>query len=47
MSTTFACYMTAIPAADRPVHHKLIRRLMTEAGRDIRELPDGFAELSL
>jgi hypothetical protein len=43
MSTTFACDMTAIPAADRPAHHTLTRRLMTEAAVDIRELPDGFA----
>jgi hypothetical protein len=43
MTTSFACDMTAIPVADRPAHHKLIRRLMHEGVEDIHELPDGFA----
>jgi hypothetical protein len=43
MSTAFACDMTAIPVADRAAHHQLIRRLMTKAVENIRELPDGFA----
>jgi hypothetical protein len=43
MSTSFACDMTAIPVADRPAHHQLIRRLMTQAAEDSSELPDGFS----
>jgi hypothetical protein len=35
--------MTAIPPEKRGVHHALIRRLMTQAVQDIRELPDGLA----
>lgn len=35
--------MTAIPLEKRGAHHALIRRLMTEGVREIRELPDGFA----
>ena len=43
MTTPFACDMTAIPVEERPVHHALIRRLMTEAVGETRELPDGIA----
>jgi hypothetical protein len=43
MSDSFACDMTAIPAEERGAHHALIRRLMTEAVTDIREVPDGLA----
>jgi hypothetical protein len=43
MQPMLACDMTAIPAAERGPHHALIRRLMSEAARDIRELPDGIA----
>ena len=43
MPKPFACDMTAIAAAERPTHHGLIRRLMTEAVEHIDELPDGFA----
>jgi hypothetical protein len=43
MTTAFACDMTAIPPALRPVHHQLIRRLMDEVVGNITELPDGFA----
>jgi len=43
MHSPFACDMTVIPAAERGTHHELIRRLMSEAIHDIRELPDGFA----
>ena len=39
----FACDMTAIPAEQRGTHHALIRRLMTQAVEEIRELPDGLA----
>jgi hypothetical protein len=35
--------MTAIPAEQRGTHHALIRRLMTQAVEEIRELPDGLA----
>lgn len=42
MSIPFACDMTAIPAETRGAHHLLIRRLMTEAVQDIREVPDGL-----
>lgn len=42
MSAPFACDMTAIPAADRPAHHELIRRLMHRAVKGTRELPDGI-----
>jgi hypothetical protein len=42
MTTAFACDMTAIPPALRPVHHQLIRRLMSEVVENITELPDGF-----
>jgi hypothetical protein len=41
--TPFACDMTAIPAEQRGAHHALIRRLMTEAVEEIRELPNGLA----
>jgi hypothetical protein len=41
MPIVFACDMTAIPAAERPLHHQLTRRLMDVA--EIRELADGFA----
>ena len=34
--------MTAIPP-ERRAHHALIRRLMTETVKEIRELPDGLA----
>jgi hypothetical protein len=43
MATTFACDMTAIPAAERPAHHQLTRRLIDDVATDIRELPDGFS----
>lgn len=43
MQPPFACDMTAIPAAERGTHQELIRRLMSEVVRDIRELPDGLA----
>jgi hypothetical protein len=43
MNTTFACDMTAIPAADRPAHQQLTRRLVDDLAVDIRGLPDGFA----
>src|ERR671927_205084 len=43
MTVPFACDMTAIPADLRAVHHRLIRRLMTEVVEQIQELPDGFA----
>jgi hypothetical protein len=39
----FACNMAVIPAESRAAHSRLIRRLMTEAVEDIRELPDGLA----
>jgi hypothetical protein len=42
-TTPFACDMTAIPAEQRGTHHALIRRLMTQAVEEIRELPDGLA----
>jgi hypothetical protein len=35
--------MTAIPAEARGPHHRLIRRLMTQAVQEIRELPDGLS----
>jgi hypothetical protein len=35
--------MTAIPPDLRAVHQRLIRRLMTDAGEKVQELPDGFA----
>jgi hypothetical protein len=35
--------MTAIPPERRGAHHALIRRLMTEAVEETRELPDGLA----
>ena len=35
--------MTAIPAEERGAHQALIRRLMSEAVTEIRELPDGLA----
>jgi hypothetical protein len=43
MTTVFACDMTAIPAESRGAHNQLIRRLMTEAVQEIRELPNGVA----
>ncbi len=43
MTPPFACDMTAIPAAERPMHHALIRRLMAEVVEHIDELRDGFA----
>jgi hypothetical protein len=43
MTVVFACDMTAIPAESRSAHNQLIRRLMTEAVQEIRELPDGLA----
>jgi hypothetical protein len=43
VSAPFACDMTAIPAEQRGAHHALIRRLMSEAVEQIRELPDGLA----
>lgn len=43
MPIPFACDMTAIPLERRGAHHVLIRRLMTEAVKDISELPDGLA----
>ena len=43
MSTPFACDMTAIPAEQRPAHHALIRRLMTDEVESISELPSGLA----
>ena len=43
MPTPFACDMTAIPMEKRGAHHALIRRLMIEGVRQIRELPDGLA----
>jgi hypothetical protein len=43
MTVPFACDITAIPAEFRAAHGRLIRRLMTEAVQDIRELPDGLA----
>jgi hypothetical protein len=42
MSAPFACNMTAIPAAERPAHHELIRRLMHEVVEKTCELPDGL-----
>ena len=45
MATPFACDMTAIPAERRGAHHALIRRLMTQAVEEIRELPDGLSFL--
>jgi hypothetical protein len=42
MSAPFACDMTAIPAAERPAHHELIRRLMDHLLEETRELPDGL-----
>jgi hypothetical protein len=42
MMTPFACDMTAIPAEQRGAHQALIRRLMTEAVEEIRELPNGL-----
>jgi hypothetical protein len=42
MSAPFACDMTAIPAAERPAHHDLIRRLMHQVVEETRELPDGL-----
>jgi hypothetical protein len=35
--------MTAIPADHRGAHHALIRRLLTDAVKEIRELESGFA----
>ena len=35
--------MTAIPAEKRGAHHALIRRLMTQAVEEIRDLSDGLA----
>lgn len=35
--------MSAIPAEERGAHHTLMRRLMSEAVTEIRELPDGLA----
>jgi hypothetical protein len=35
--------MTAIPAELRGAHHALIRRLMTQAVEEIRELSDGLS----
>jgi hypothetical protein len=43
MPIPFACDMTAIPAELRGAHQALTRRLISEAAREIRELPDGFA----
>jgi hypothetical protein len=43
MSLPFACDMTAIPPEKRGPHHALIRRLMTQAVKEISELPDGLA----
>ena len=43
MPTAFACDMTAIPPEARGAHQALIRRLMTEAVEEVRELPDGLA----
>jgi hypothetical protein len=43
MTGSFACDMTAIPAEEREAHQALIRRLMSEAVTEFRELPDGFA----
>ena len=43
MATPFACDMTAIPAELQGAHHALIRRLMTQAVEEIRELPDGLS----
>lgn len=42
MTTPFACDMTAIPAEKRGAQHALIRRLMSQAVEEIRELPDGL-----
>jgi hypothetical protein len=35
--------MTAIPADQRGAHHALIRRLLTDAVKEIRDLESGFA----
>ena len=43
MPAPFACDMSAIPAAERPAHQALTRRLVHEALAELRELPDGFA----
>lgn len=43
MATAFACDMTTIPTERRAAHHALIRRLMTQAVEEIRELPDGLS----
>jgi hypothetical protein len=43
MTITFACDMSAIPAAERGAHHALTLRLMTQVGEEIRDLPDGIA----
>jgi hypothetical protein len=43
MPIPFACDMTALPAEEQGAHHALIRRLMSEAVTEIRELPNGFA----
>jgi hypothetical protein len=43
MSIPLACDMSAIPAEERGVHHRLIRRLMGKAVEEIRQRPDGFA----
>jgi hypothetical protein len=43
MTIPFACDMTAIPADLRATHQRLIRRLMSDAVEEVKELPDGFA----
>lgn len=43
MLSPFACDMTAIPTANRAVHHRLIQRLMGEALAEFHQLPDGLA----
>ena len=42
MPIPFACDMTAIPEGKRGAHDTVIRRLMTEAVQEIRELPNGL-----
>ena len=43
MATALACNMTAITHEERGAHHALIRRLMSQAVREILALANGLA----